>query len=91
MGISLAFSPDADFSLISKKDLYIDQVIHKAVLDISEEGTEAAAVSAVVMRTTSVNKTNFIADHPFIVIIKEKDTGNLLFMGAIVNPNFGVK
>lgn len=86
MGMSLPFTPDADFSLITKEGLFIDEVIHKAVLDISEKGTEAAAVSAIVMRTTSANTTNFIADHPFIVIIRDIKTGNILFMGTIVNP-----
>ena len=86
MGMSLAFTPDADFSLITKEGLFIDEVIHKAVIDISEKGTEAAAVSAVVMRTTSVNTTNFIANHPFVVIIKDTKTGNILFFGTIVNP-----
>ena len=86
MGMSLAFSPEADFSGIAK-GLYIDQVIHKAVLDVSEEGTEAAAATAVIMKRSASLQTNFIANRPFIVIIKDKTTGNILFMGTIVNPN----
>lgn len=87
MGMSLAFSEEADFSGMAKKGLFIDQVIHKAVLDISEEGTEAAAATAIVMRKSASLQTSFIANRPFIVIIKDKTTGNILFMGTIVNPN----
>ena len=85
MGISLAFTENADFSKMAK-GLYIDQVIHKAVLDVNEKGTEAAAATAVVMRKGATIKTQFIANRPFIVIIKDKTTGNILFMGTIVDP-----
>jgi len=85
MGMSIAFTEDADFSGMAK-GLFIDQVIHKAMLEVSEEGTEAAAVTAVVMRKNAGLQTQFIANRPFIVIIKDKTTGNILFMGTIVDP-----
>jgi len=86
MGISVAFTEKADFSGMAK-GLYIDQVIHKAVLDVSEEGTEAAAATAVIMRKSASKQTQFVANRPFIVIIKDKTTGNILFMGTIVDPS----
>ena len=86
MGMSLAFSEDADFSGISD-GLYINEVIHKAVLEVSEEGTKAAAATAVVMRNSASLSTQFFANRPFIVVIKDKTTGNILFMGTIVNPS----
>lgn len=94
MGMPLAFSPKADFSGMradSLKNLYIKNVIHKAFVDVSEEGTEAAAATAVVMGKAMVVSPSLIktfkADHPFIFIIKDNATGSILFMGEIKNPN----
>ena len=57
-------------------------------IKVDEESTEAAAVTAVTVGTTSVGSGQpFIADHPFIFIIKEKYTGAILFMGIVANPN----
>ena len=69
------------------KDLYISKVIHQAYVAVDEEGTEAAAATAVIMREMSVMLENiFRADHPFMFIIQEKDTGNILFLGRVVDP-----
>jgi serpin B len=89
MGMREAFSDEADFSgMTGKKDLMIDQVIHQAFVEVNEEGTEAAAATAVVMKVTAINLEQkvFRADHPFIFIIQQKDTGNILFMGRVENP-----
>ncbi len=91
MGMPGAFMPDvADFSgMTGKKDLYIDAVIHKAFVDVNEEGTEAAAATGVTMTMTSVTQPPeliFRADHPFIFLIRENHTGSILFMGRIMNP-----
>ena len=88
LGMPTAFSDDADFSgMIGKKDLYISNVIHQAYVGVDEEGTEAAAATAVVMELTAMLPMNvFRADHPFIFIIQEKDTGNILFLGRVVDP-----
>ena len=97
MGMPTAFTPgidfggEADFSgMTGKRDLRISEVIHQAFVDVNEEGTEAAAATAVVMRTGSVGmprqKKIFNADHPFIFIIQENATGNILFLGRVTNP-----
>lgn len=94
MGIKKAFNPSkklgADFSGIDgKRDLYIALINHKAALEVNEEGTTAAASTAVVIMMKSMMPRPtpiFHADHPFIIMIQEKTTGKILFMGRIVNP-----
>ncbi len=92
MGMPTAFK-GADFSgMTGNKDLYISQVIHQAFVDVSEEGTEATAATAVVMTEKSMGPDmgsiipTFRADHPFIFIIQQKKSGNILFMGRVTNP-----
>lgn len=91
MGMESPFDPSqADFSgMDGTKNLYISDVIHQAFVKVDEEGTEAAAATAIAMRFTSaVQERNvFRADHPFIFLIQEKETGNVLFLGRIVDPN----
>ncbi len=89
LGMPTAFSPAADFSGITgEKDLFIDQVIHQAYVMVDEEGTEAAAATAVDMKLTAMQPTNvFRADHPFTFVIQEKETGNILFLGHVVDPS----
>lgn len=71
-------------------ELYIDKVLHKAIIDVNEEGTEAAAVTAVAMTTRSLppqfEKRKFIADHPFIFVIQDDRNQNILFMGKVEQP-----
>ncbi len=88
MGMPTAFSIQADFSgMTGKEDLYISQVIHQAFVEVNEEGTEAAAATAVVMKMNSAEfSTMFKADHPFIFIIQQKETGNILFLGKVMDP-----
>ena len=90
LGMSTAFSPSADFSgMDGARDLMIDEVIHQAYVKVDEEGTEAAAATAVVMSLSSIRIDEpkyFNADHPFIFVIQERKTGNILFMGRIVDP-----
>ena len=91
LGMSDAFEPGkADFSGITGTlDLFISAVIHKAVVDVNEKGTEAAAATAVVMECTAMPMEPyqppeiFRADHPFIFLIKENQTWSILFMGRI--------
>jgi serpin B len=93
MGMPTAFSADADFTRMfdsskTSENLYISQVIHQAFVQVNEEGTEAAAATAVVMRTGAMpDYIEFKADHPFIFIIQENTTGLILFMGKVVDPN----
>ena len=90
LGMPTAFTNLADFSgMTGKKDLRIDKVIHQAFIEVNEEGTEAAAATGigVGMKTSMPPPTPiFKADHPFIFIIQQKETGNILFMGRINNP-----
>ena len=89
MGMPTAFQwPGADFSgMTGKDDLFISAVIHQAFVEVNEEGTEAAAATAVVMTMGMAMPNEFRADHPFIFIIQQKDTGNILFLGKITDPS----
>jgi serpin B len=91
MGMTDAFTPAADFSgMDGTKDLYISAVIHKAFVDVNEEGTEAAAATGVAMALKSEPMPRelkvFRADHPFIFLIRHVKTGSILFMGRVMNP-----
>lgn len=91
MGMPDAFSEGlADFSGITGgKDLYITSVIHQAMIDVNEEGSEAAAATAVVMEGKSVKldrPESFRADRPFLFMIVHNSTGSILFMGRVSNP-----
>jgi len=87
MGMEIAFTDQADFSLISKDyNLFISDVIHKTFVEVNEEGTEAAAVTVVEIRLTAVPDTKtVIFNRPFLFVIHD-DQSNLLFMGQVVNP-----
>jgi serpin B len=91
MGMKRAFSREADFSGISSADtLYISAVLHKAYVDVNEEGTEAAAATGVVMRAMAARRPQplpvFRADHPFLFLIRDTKAGSILFMGRLTNP-----
>mgnify|MGYP001558660998 CR=1 FL=1 len=88
MGMPTAFSGGADFSgMTGTRDLYIQHVIHQAFIKVDEEGTEAAAATAVIMgESVAIQRKVFKADHPFIFIIQEKNTGNILFIGRVTDP-----
>jgi len=89
MGMPTAFTEAADFSgMDGTQDLLIQNVIHQAFVEVNEEGTEAAAATAVVVGIKSVGPRIpiFRADHPFIFMIQEKGTGNILFMGRVADP-----
>jgi serpin B len=91
MGMTDAFSPGADFSgMDGERDLFISAVVHKAFVDVNEEGTEAAAATGVVMRMNAVRMPRptpiFRADHPFIFLIRDLHSGSILFLGRVVDP-----
>lgn len=89
MGMPIAFSPGAaDFSGMSDAgDLYIGIVVHQAFVDVNEEGTEAAAATGVgIMATSMPMVKEFRANHPFMFIIQERETGNILFLGRVMDP-----
>jgi serine protease inhibitor len=80
--------PGADFSgMDGTNDLYISAVIHQAFVEVDEEGTEAAAATAIIMTMGAMRSTTFTADHPFIFMIQERSTGNILFMGKVTDPS----
>ena len=89
MGMPDAFTTKADFSgMTGNKELFISAVVHKAFVDVNEEGTEAAAATAVTMRMTAVSTPPpaFRADHPFLFMVRHNPSGSILFMGRVVNP-----
>ncbi|MCX6220508.1 MAG: serpin family protein [Bacteroidia bacterium] len=90
LGMEVAFDPNkANFSGINAENqLYITKVIHKTYIDVTESGTEAAAVTSVGIGTTSmpVDPPSFYAIRPFLFFITEEDTGAILFAGKVENP-----
>ncbi len=89
MGMKLAFG-NADFTGMSPngRELYISHVLHKAFVDVNEEGTEAAAATAVVIKGRSARPPMpvFRADRPFVFVIRDNVTGTALFAGRYTNP-----
>ncbi|HOI12541.1 MAG TPA: serpin family protein [Methanoculleus sp.] len=91
MGMPTGFTDAANFSgMDGTEDLFISDVVHKAFVDVNEEGTEAAAATGVVMNVASAPGGDptpvFRADHPFVFLIVEEDSGTILFAGRVVNP-----
>jgi serpin B len=89
MGMPDAFTERADFSgMDGSRELYIGAVLHKAFVAVNEQGTEAAAATAVIMQTKAfaIGAIVFRADHPFVFLIRDNNTGSLLFIGRLINP-----
>ncbi len=92
LGMGVAFSSsEADFSSMrAERDLFISEVKHKAIVEVNEEGTEAAAATSVGIGITSIGPTpqrfTFIADRPFLMAIRDSQTGAILFMGVVMEP-----
>ena len=91
MGMPTAFSDKADFSGISAKGgLAISEVVHKAFVDVSEQGTEAAAATGIGIRALSMRQPEqtivFRADHPFLFLIRDTRSQVVLFIGRLVDP-----
>ncbi|HEY7330952.1 MAG TPA: serpin family protein [Gemmataceae bacterium] len=90
LGAELAFSDEADFSGIGEGPLQISEVIHKAFVEVNEEGTEAAAATGVSMGLCAVRPATepivFKADHPFLFFITDRDTSAVLFSGRVLDP-----
>ena len=90
MGMPIAFKPDrADFSgMDGSQNLYISDVLHKAFISLDEFGTEAAAATAVVVGVTSMpaEPVDLKIDRPFLFAIRDKPTGEILFLGRVVDP-----
>jgi serpin B len=90
LGMASAFSPGADFSgmISSPEPLALADVFHQARVEVNEEGTEAAAATAVEVHALSLppQPTVFRADHPFLFLVRENRTGTILFLGRLADP-----
>jgi serpin B len=87
LGVRQAFSPGADFSGITgKNNLSLDEVLHQAVVDVKEGGTEAAAATHAVAVKRGGSELAFAANHPFVFLICDNRTGAILFLGRLVDP-----
>lgn len=92
LGMKTAFSNAAEFPLITDEvELKISEIVHEAVIEVTEKGTKAAAATAVVTKETSaapeeIKEVHFIANRPFFYIIKDRKTSNFLFMGQLIKP-----
>ena len=85
-GMSVAFTDSADFSAITDQpDFEIGDVVLKALVAVVEAGTEAAAASGVIMEIPSL-PISITVDHPFIFLIRDIQTGAILFVGRVMNP-----
>ena len=89
MGMPVAFSGEADFSgMTGNRDLFISKVVHKAFVSVDEAGTEAAAATAVIMPESGPPElpVEVTIDRPFIFLIRDIETGAILFVGRVMNP-----
>lgn len=78
-----AFTDQADFSGI-RPAIFINRVLHKAVIEVNEEGSEAAGATVVEMTESAIlEPLKFVADRPFLFLIAEEETGTILFMGKL--------
>ncbi|XP_067006426.2 ipis-1 isoform X3 [Anabrus simplex] len=89
MGITHIFAPGADLSGITDANVYVDKVIQKAFVEVTEKGTEAAAATyaELVFMSAQLENIEFKADRPFLFLILDDTTGTILFMGRVVNPS----
>ena len=90
MGMEVAFSGVADFTkMIDGGGVTINDVIHHAFVEVNEEGTEAAAVTVVIIENTSVGPSipTLYVNHPFLFVIRDKQTNSILFMGKVMDPS----
>lgn len=93
LGMAVAFDPDrANFSRMTDWDAFISEVRHKTFVDVNEQGTEAAAVTSVRIQTTAAvidpePPFQMTVDRPFFFVIRDQQTGAVLFMGAINDPS----
>jgi len=89
MGMPVAFSEGADFSgMTGNRNLLIADVVHKTFVSVDEAGTEAAAATAVVMVEMALPETpvEVTVERPFVFLLRDIETGTILFVGRIVNP-----
>lgn len=92
LGLVLPFSGEGLTEMVDSavgQQLYVSSIFHKSFIEVNEEGTEAAAASAGVVKLRSImveDKLDFVADHPFAFVIREDATGVVLFIGQVLKP-----
>lgn len=93
LGLVLPFTGEGDLSEMVDsphgQDLYVSSIFHKSFIEVNEEGSEAAAASAAVIKLRALlmdGPIDFVADHPFLFLIREDMTGVVLFIGSVLNP-----
>ncbi|XP_057760860.1 serpin-ZX-like [Arachis stenosperma] len=93
MGLVLPFMEGAFTEIVEERAVHISRIFQKCIIEVNEEGTKAAAATAIMYSPTSpwgiVNKPppfDFIADHPFLFLIRERYSGTVLFIGQVLNP-----
>ncbi|KAL2249639.1 serpin-ZX [Sesamum indicum] len=92
LGLDHPFSGDGLNDMVDSplsQNLYVSSIFHKSFIEVNEEGTEAAAASAAVVKLRALEvdeKLDFVADHPFLFLIREDMTGVVLFIGQVLNP-----
>ncbi|RCV41872.1 hypothetical protein SETIT_9G169300v2 [Setaria italica] len=91
LGLQLPLSEEADMSeLVDSplgQNLCVSSIFHKSFVEVNEEGTEAAAATTIgIMLCSYTMPVDFVADHPFLFLIREDTTGVVLFVGHVVNP-----
>jgi serpin B len=92
LGMGSAFVDGADFTDLAKDRLAISSVLQKTFVGIDEEGTEAAAVTAIIVGATSVPPPptfTMTVDRPYVFAIRHRPTGALLFIGSVQEPEGG--
>ncbi|XP_055357742.1 leukocyte elastase inhibitor-like, partial [Paramacrobiotus metropolitanus] len=90
LGMRSAFTTTADFSGITSVPIYIDKIKQKVYIDVNERGTVASAATAerfVLCRAPRETRVEFAADRPFIFLLRHERTGNILFIGHVVDPS----
>jgi serpin B len=92
LGLNQAFTSTADFSRMSRASFQLSQILHRAFVAVDEKGAEATAVTVIAVLESAPQDTgkpkwvDFIADHPFIFVIQDMDSGAILFMGHYLHP-----
>ncbi|MCX7668328.1 MAG: hypothetical protein N2Z84_05305, partial [Atribacterota bacterium] len=90
MGMEVAFSPRADFGNLTGGPAFIEHVFHHTVLEVNERGTKVAAATAVVVAKGMAQEPEetfeMVIDRPFFLAVVEKESGLILFMGAVFSP-----
>ncbi len=92
LGMKQAFQQsEADFSgMTGGRNLFISAAVHKAYISVDEKGTEAAAATGTIMTATAMRQEPppiiFRADHPFLFLIRDNQSGGILFMGRVTDP-----